>query len=118
MLATEGGIEGLEGNESRCPWRAKIDANSADSAAYMDYLAAKQNQAITAVESVLARPIEVEYRYKATLNGFAAEFSPEEAAKVAQLPGVVRVVARADVSNCTPTLVQAGLALPVSGMAA
>ncbi len=91
-LATyQGTVAGFAATSPNATGESKLDANSATSQAYMDYLADKQSQAITAVESVLTRPVEVEYQYKVTLNGFAAEFSPSEAAKVAQMPGVIRV---------------------------
>ena len=71
----------------------KLDADSADSVAYIDYLAVERAAAINDVEAALGRPIDVQFEYTAVLNGFATEMTPAEAERVAKLSNV-RIVQR------------------------
>jgi uncharacterized repeat protein (TIGR01451 family) len=93
LASYQGGIEGLTATNPEARGETKLDASSADSVAYMDYLAAERATAINATEAALGREIVVEYEYTAVLNGFATELTPAEAAKVAKLPNV-RIVQR------------------------
>jgi hypothetical protein len=64
---------------------AKVDAQSADVAAYTGYLAVRQAAAAQQVGA------QVIYQYTYALNGFAARMSSAAAARLRRVPGVVRV---------------------------
>jgi len=93
LASYEGGIEGLNATKPEARGESKLDANSVDAVAYMDYLAVERATAINATEATLNREVEVEYEYTAVLNGFATVMTPEEAAEVAKLDNV-RIVQR------------------------
>lgn len=83
-----GGINGLEATHAGTRGEDKLDANSAASIAYLEYLAQQRTDALSSISQALAREITPLYEYKATLNGFAIELTNAEAAKIAQLPEV------------------------------
>ncbi|MGD8627169.1 MAG: S8 family serine peptidase, partial [Anaerolineae bacterium] len=86
-----GGIAGLQATNPRARGEARLDAKSPASIAYLDYLANQHAQFIGLVEQTLARQVDVRFRYDAVLNGLAMELTAQEAATVAQLPGVRHV---------------------------
>ncbi|MGZ0712061.1 S8 family serine peptidase (plasmid) [Coraliomargarita sp. W4R53] len=63
----------------------KLDSRSLDSKKYTAFL--KTRQAAVADEA----GVEVEASYQVTLNGFSAQMSPEEAAKLSATKGVLKV---------------------------
>lgn len=91
LASYRGGLEGLEATNPAARGERKLDADSAASQAYLQYLRGKQAQFMERVEATLARPVEVVYRYLAANNGMAMRLTPDEAARVAALPEVVYV---------------------------
>lgn len=91
LASYRGGIPGLAATNPAARGETKLDAQSADSLAYMDYLAGRRADVIAQANTSLGRSLDIRYEYKASLNGFAAEMTPEEAAVVAQLPNVLLV---------------------------
>ncbi len=64
----------------------KIDPNNPDVVSYMGYLATRQDQVLNSVGG--GRKL---HNYGYVFNGFAAELSAEQAARLAQAPGVLAV---------------------------
>ncbi len=83
-----GGIDGYAPTNARARGEAKFNAKAPESVAYMDYLDGVQAKTIAAVNQELGRAVDVTYQFKASLNGFSAMLTPDEAAKVAQMDGV------------------------------
>lgn len=87
-----GGIRGLAATRPDARGEARLNAASDASAAYLSYLEAAQTTFAASMEQALGRPVEVAYFYRHAFNGLAVTLSPDEAARVARLPGVQRVV--------------------------
>lgn len=83
-----GGLDGLQATSPLATGAEKLDAQSEASLAYRDFLAARQDAVIGQAERALDRRLDVRFRYDASINGFAAEMTPEEAATIADLRGV------------------------------
>jgi subtilisin family serine protease len=92
LAAYEGGIAGLAATDPEVTGAARLDADSAASRAYLEYLSAQHDEFLAAGSSAAGRELEARFRYDAVLNGVALELSPTEATAVASLPGVARVV--------------------------
>ncbi len=88
-----GGQAGLAPTNPQLLGQRKLDAASSSSAAYRAFLASRQAAAVDGMSAALGRSVEVLYHYDAALNGVAVRLNPAEAAAVAGLPGVRRVVA-------------------------
>ncbi|MCD4737686.1 MAG: S8 family serine peptidase [Anaerolineae bacterium] len=86
-----GEIAGLAATNPRVKGEVKLDTQSAASIAYVNYLQDQQAQFINALEESVTRPVEVKYQYQYVLNGMAVWLTPQEAADIAKLPGVVNV---------------------------
>ena len=86
VVAYTGGVPGL-GATRPAPGK-KIDPLSADVVKYVGHLNARQDAALAAAGG--GRKV---YSYAYTYNGFAAALTPEQAAKLAQQPGVLSVTA-------------------------
>ncbi len=91
LSSYQGGLPGLGATNPAARGETKLDAKSPASVAYLDYLAGRHAQAISAMEQALGRSVDVPYRYDAVLNGLAVRLSAGEAKVVAGLPGVLRV---------------------------
>jgi subtilisin family serine protease len=84
VVAYKGGIKGLQATK---PTQGrKIDPNSPEVVQYVAYLDARHDQALASVGG--ARKL---YDYRYSFNGFAAELSEEQAAKMASAAGVLSV---------------------------
>jgi len=93
-LATyRGGVAGLEATHAASRGAHKLDAKSAASRAYLDFLERRQNAHLGAIEREIKRALEVTFRYRAGGNGVAVAMSAAEAVTTARVPGVVAVVA-------------------------
>ena len=86
-----GEVNGLEATSPDVTGANKLDAQSPASQAYMAYLDVKRAEAITAADAAIGRSLVIDYEYRATFNGYAAEMSPAEAATIAKLPNVAAV---------------------------
>ncbi len=91
LASYTGGKSGLPATSPEATGARKLDATSAASVAYLDYLEAQQAAAIDSVSALLGRSVDVAFQYLAVLNAFAVTLSPEEAAAVAKLPQVKTV---------------------------
>ncbi|MFN2114651.1 MAG: S8 family serine peptidase, partial [Anaerolineae bacterium] len=91
LASYAGGVSGLQATSPKTTGTARLDVASPDSVAYLDYLTATQDDALLAVEGATGHPVEVLYRYQYATNGFAVRMTPDEAARVSDLPGVVAV---------------------------
>ncbi len=91
VAAYRGGITGLRATNPSVRGQDKLDMDSVDAVAYRDYLEVKQADLITSAERELGRELDVVYQYQTANNGFAAYMTPEEAQRIAGLPGVVHV---------------------------
>ncbi len=87
----KGDIAGLEATNPSTRGENKLDAESSDSLSYISYLDEQRAEAITDINKSLGRELEIFYEYVAAMNGFAAEMTPAEAAKVATYPNVLSV---------------------------
>lgn len=87
----DGGIAGLAGTSAAATGSARVDANSPAARAYLRYLDGRQRSVLTAVERIVGGPVTPAHSYRYTINGFAARFTPAQAAAIAALPGVRRV---------------------------
>jgi subtilisin family serine protease len=92
LASYRGGVAGL-----RTPPRIsgkgsnKLDPHAPESIAYVQYLEGKQQAFLQAVRTQLGRDVEVLYTYQHALNGMAIRINAEEAAQLAQFPGVASV---------------------------
>ncbi len=87
----EGGVSGIEATNPAARGETKLDAESAASVAYLGYLAQQQTLAIAEIDEALSRRVDTLYQYKASLNGFALELTPVEAAAVASLESIKHI---------------------------
>jgi subtilisin family serine protease len=93
-LATyAGGVAGIAapprtGTAGRAP---KLDAQAPQSQAYVAHLAQNQRDFLTAASATFGRSLQAEFTYAYAVNGLAVALSAEEAARIAQMPGVVSV---------------------------
>jgi hypothetical protein len=95
VVAYTGGIAGLKATK---PARGdKIDPNAPDVARYAAYLDSRHDEMLTKVGG--AQKI---YDYRYAVNGFAAQLTADQAARLAKLPGVISV--EADVADTVDTL--------------
>lgn len=86
-----GGIAGLAPTNPERAGARRLNAESAASRAYRDYLAQKQDDTLALIRSDTGRIVRVVYRFDAALNALVLELDAAEAARIAQLPGVKRV---------------------------
>lgn len=92
VASYRGGITGLSATNPQVTGKAKLDLQSPATQAYLTYLERQQAQFLTAATKMLGRAAEPFYTYKYALNGMALTMSPAEAAKVAEISGVVQVL--------------------------
>ncbi len=87
----KGGIPGLAPTSIEATGDNKLNVQSAASRAYVQYLEGKQAQFVTSLERDMGRTLAVAYRFQHAVNGLVATLTPEEAAKIAQMPEVYLV---------------------------
>jgi subtilisin family serine protease len=87
-----GGVANLRATAAATDGRAhKFQASSAEALAYRSYLRDRQQERISAMQAALGHPIVVTHTYEITQSGIAARLTAEEAASIAQLPGIKSV---------------------------
>lgn len=69
----------------------KLDINSHAVKSYQSYLTDKQDQALSAMASEVGGQLDVTNRYNLAFNGMSVRMTQEQAARVAQLPGIRNV---------------------------
>lgn len=82
--------QSLVGYLSSIEGSGAITVNAND--AYLDELRVRQDGQISQISAQLKRELAVETRFDVILNGFATTLSAEEAAYIATLPGVTKVI--------------------------
>jgi subtilisin family serine protease len=92
LAAYRGGAGGLAATAPEVTGAARLDPESPSSVAYREFLRTRQNAVLASAAALLGRSVEAQLRYDTVLNGFATRLSRDEAAAIAQLPGVSRVV--------------------------
>ncbi len=92
LASYRGGVRGLQATSPAVTGESKLDVQSAASQAYLNYLAEQQDQFLAGLQQTLGRSAAVQRTLRHAYNGVIVTLTPEEAAKVAQLPGVLRVV--------------------------
>ncbi len=86
-----GGTQNIPATAIASAQSRKLDAGSAAARAYEAYLADRRATHIAAIAQALGRTLAVTHRYAITMNGIAATLTPEEAKRVAHVPGVASV---------------------------
>lgn len=86
-----GGVAGYAPTSRQATGAAKLDARSPESVNYLAYLADQRAVAIKSANNSLGRGLDVQYEYGATLVGFAAEMTAEEAMRIQALDQVAFV---------------------------
>jgi subtilisin family serine protease len=93
LAAYEGGVAGLDATDPEVTGQARLDVDSPASQAYLAYVSSQHDEFLAQAGAALGRRLAASFRYDAVLNGVAVELSASEAAAVAGMPGVERVVA-------------------------
>ncbi len=88
VAAYRGDVAGLAATSPRVTGARQLDAESAASQAYADYLRQRHDAFVQTVEQRLGRPVRVVGEFNFVLNAVGLELSAAEAAEVATLPGV------------------------------
>ncbi len=86
-----GGTQGIPATAIAPAQRRKLDAHSAPAQAYEAYLADRRAAHIASIAHALGHPIAVSHHYAITMNGIAASLMPDEAGRVARMPGIASV---------------------------
>jgi uncharacterized repeat protein (TIGR01451 family) len=89
-----GGIANLAGTSNEVTGAAKLDVNSPTSQAYLAFLAERRAAFLQRATERLGRQLEIGYIYDVVLNGLTLKLTPNEAARIADLPGLVRISPR------------------------
>ncbi len=92
LAAYRGDIPGLRATSPAVTSADKLDVNSAASRAYRTYLAEERSKVLTGMQQEFGRTIDPRHVYDVAYHGMAVELTPQEAAQVAQMPGVRRVI--------------------------
>ena len=91
LASYRGGINGLEATSPSKTGEVKLQADSAASRAYRDYLSQKQNEIIDVMQLRFGHSMEVLHTYSAAYNGLAVRLTGQEAAEVGSMPGVADI---------------------------
>lgn len=88
-LALYGGdVPGLEPTNPSVTGTGRLDLEAPRTMAYLGYLDSIQGQMVTTMERELGRAMDVKFRYQHAINGMSVRLTPEEADRVARMPGV------------------------------
>ena len=71
---------------------SKFDINAPASRAYAAYLADMRSERLTRAEVEFGRPLKPDFVYDAVLNGVSLELTADEAARMAKMPGVSKLL--------------------------
>ncbi|WP_257387312.1 S8 family serine peptidase [Tahibacter caeni] len=92
LLGYDGGLPGLERTApTRVPFSSRLDVRSSAARAYSAHLATQRSLHLEQIGRALGRPVVPAFHYEVTYHGVSLPLSPQEAAAVATLPGVVKV---------------------------
>ena len=88
LAAYEGGITGLKATSPEVTSENRLNLDSPNAQVYRAYLGRQQDRALAEISETIGHEVDVLHRYDVAYNGFAVKLTPEEAAEVAELPGV------------------------------
>ncbi len=91
LASYSGGIAGLRATSPAATGQRKLDVRSAASQEYLNWLKARHQQKLAAMQGKLSRAVQPVFEYNVAMNGMAVRLTPEEARQVASLKGVKRV---------------------------
>ncbi|HVV97415.1 MAG TPA: S8 family serine peptidase [Rhodanobacteraceae bacterium] len=91
LLHYDGGTQGLRATAPNASGSRKLDVHTAAAQAYQGYLRSQRDSHLAAIAQAIGHPLAVTHVYAITMNGVAANLSAQEAAAIAQVPGVVSV---------------------------
>lgn len=87
----EGGVDGLAPTSPRATGEEQLDVTAPESRDYLRHLEELQEETGLQIEDLLGRDVAIEDTYRHAVNGLALRVSAEEAAAIAELPGVAAV---------------------------
>jgi subtilisin family serine protease len=91
-LASYGGsIAGLDATAPQARGERRLNPHSIASRAYLSFLDGRHSAYLAAMTRRISRPPEVIFHYRAAGNGVAVRVTPDEAARIETLPGVIVV---------------------------
>ncbi len=90
VASYRGGVKGIAATRPG-PGAAKLDAAASGSRLYAGHLLGGQDRVLAAARKVLGREVAPLAQYTLAFHGMALELTPEEARRIARLPGVRRV---------------------------
>jgi subtilisin family serine protease len=91
VLHYTGGTQGIPATAIASARQRKLDARSVAAQAYETYLIDRRSAHVAEISRALGRDLAVTHHYAITMNGVAATLMPNEAVRVARLPGVAAV---------------------------
>lgn len=91
LLHYSGGTAGLAATAPSARQERKLDAHSPAAQAYGNYLQSQRSAHLQTIAQAIGRGVDVKHNYLVTMNGVSADLSRNEAARIAQLPGVASV---------------------------
>ena len=91
LLHYGGGTQGMPATALGASGQRRLDTRSGAAREYQRYLADHRATHLAAIAASLGRELAVTHHYAITMNGIAASMTPEEAARVARVPGVASV---------------------------
>jgi subtilisin family serine protease len=91
VLHYAGGTQGLAATAVDPSSGVRFDARSAASTAYRTWLEGRRAGHVAAIATALGRDLSITHRYAITMNGIATTLTPDEADRVARVPGVASV---------------------------
>lgn len=86
-----GGTQGIPATAIASAQQRKLDARSAAAQAYAAYLVDRRAAHIATIAQAVGHRLAVTHHYAITMNGIAATLTPDEAKRVARVPGVASV---------------------------
>ena len=91
LASYRGGLAGLDATSTVVTGDRKLDVNAPESIAYVEYLEAEQATFVSRMEKTIGHSVDVRFTYTNSNNGMAVWLTPDEAARIAKLPGVAFV---------------------------
>jgi len=91
VASYQGGIDNLEATSPLATGAEHLDVNSPSSREYAQYLRTRQRSLISTSKRSFGRNVVVPFTYQHAFNGLAMKLTVSEAARVADMPGVVRI---------------------------
>ena len=97
----QGGVAGLAATNPEARGERKLNADSAPSRAYVDFLRTSRAALLRTLSAALGRDVQAADQYNFALNGFSAQLTSTEAATVRATPGVAFVAKNENLHTLT-----------------